>query len=511
MLAALACAFPTDESRGVFVTIDAPTGVLVRGDSIVLVAHAWQRDADGRQLPLEAVSFHWFSPESSVVAVHDRHDRSAVVFGLNTGTADVFAAPLDYQSAEAGLLALRVTNTVEIDSVVPDTVRYGQQLTLYGTGLGLISRVLLGGAKLVPDTASFVGDSLGTGRERFWVPYPASSDQAIAIAQEGFSSPAADSTFVIPRDVYDSPDGGAPPEIRLDSSPGPESPVLFSNPALASIGASTRTLHFIREDTARALTFVVTSYAADQLPFVAVLSSQPWSLIQPGPASWASGIEHQFCKTVQVTTPEVAQSFLPFTSVQALAAAPGRDIYLNVFETQNVAGRFGIQVLDGYRTTDPLIPADRFEENDECVSADARFADPATRIDAFPFADTLTLDTPFDVDWIRFKVPVEGSDTAPRVVTIRTRARPFGAADSSDLDLALYRVSDMVLGFDEVTSLSSSDQPGSSEALVSELSPGEEYYLLVLDGAGVATRYSLCIGEGVTCTLPAVEVQKGSR
>jgi hypothetical protein len=46
---------------------------------------------------------------------------------------------------------------------------------------------------------------------------------------------------------------------------------------------------------------------------------------------------------------------------------------------------------------------------------------------------------------------------------------------------------------------------------VSELSPDEEYYLLVLDGAGVTTRYSLCIGEGVTCALPAVEVQKGSR
>jgi NADH dehydrogenase len=73
-----------------------------------------------------------------------RGDRSAAVFGLNTGTADVVAVPLDYQSAEAGVQPLRVANSVEIDSVVPGTVRYGQQLTLYGTGLGRVSRVLLG-------------------------------------------------------------------------------------------------------------------------------------------------------------------------------------------------------------------------------------------------------------------------------------------------------------------------------------------------------------------------------
>lgn len=509
LLAALTCAFPTDESHGVFVTIDAPTGVLVRGDSIVLVAYAWQRDAAGRQLPLEGVSFHWFSPESSVVAVHDRHDKSAAVFGLNIGTADVFAVPLDYESAEAGFQALRVANTVDIDSVVPDTVRYGQQLTLYGTGLGRVSRVLLGEADLLPDTASFVGDPLGQGRQRYWVPYPARSDLVVAVAQEGFSAPAADTTVVIPRDVYDPPEGAAPAEIRLDLEPGSASGVLFSNPALAltGLGDNARTLHFVRQDTTRAVTFVVTTSAAVLAPFVAVLSSQPWSAIQPGPESWASGIEHHFCKTLPVSTPDVGQEFLPFTSVQALTGAPGPDIYLNVFGEQNLAGRFGIQVLDGYRATDPRIAADRFEENDECAAADARFADPATRINAFPFADTLTMDTPFDVDWIRFKVPVEGSDTARRVVTIRTRARPFGAADSSDLDLSLYRASDMIFGLDEATALASSDQPGSSEALVSELSPDEEYYLLVLDGAGVATRYALCIGDGVTCALPATEVQ----
>jgi hypothetical protein len=475
--------------------------VLVRGDSIVLVAHAWQGDATGGRLALEGVSFRWFSPESSVVAVHDRGDRSAVVFGLNTGTADVVAVPLDYQAAEAGVQALRVANTVEIDSVVPDTVRYGQQLTLYGTGLGRVSRVLLGEADLLPDTASFVGDSLGEGRQRFWVPYPARSDLVVAVAQEGFSAPAADTTVVIPRDVYDPAEGAAPAEIRLESEPGSASGILFSNPALALTGEgdNTRTLHFIREDTTRAVTFVVTTSAAVLAPFVAVLSPRPLERLQDV-ASWASGIAHQVCNSMPVTIPDVPQAVRPFTSVQALAYAPSRDLYLSVVGNQNLAGRFGVQVLDGYRTVDPRIPPDRFEENDYCVAADTRFADPATRIDGFPFADTLTLDTPYDVDWIRFKVPLVGSDTARRAVTVRAQARPFGAADSSDLNLSLYRVVDFLEGTDSV--LAASDQPGSTEALVSELTPGEEYYLLVLDGAGVATRYALCIDEGAVCALP---------
>ena len=452
-------------------TIDAPSGVLVRGDSIVLVAHAWQGDAAGGRLALEGVSFRWFSPESSVVAVHDRGDRSAAVFGLNTGTADVVAVPLDYQSAEAGVQALRVANTVEIDSVVPGTVLYGQQLTVYGTGLGRVSRVLLGEADLLPDTASFVGDSLGEGRQRFWVPYPARSDLVVAVAQEG---------FVGPRRGYHGRDparrlrraggrGTSRDPAGVGARFGIRHSILEPTLALTGQGDNTRTLHFIREDTTRAVTFVVTTSAAVLAPFAAVLSSRPLQRLQDV-ASWASGIAHQFCKSMPVTIPDLPQAVRPFTSVQALAYAPGRDLYLSVVGDQNLAGRFGVQVLDGYRAADPRIPPDRFEENDECVAADTRFADPATRIDAFPFADTLSLDTPYDVDWIRFKVPFVGSDTTPRVVTARTQALLFGAADSSDLNLSLYRAVDFLEGTDSV--LAAADQPGSTEALVSELDPG---------------------------------------
>lgn len=505
LLAALTCAFPSDEGGGVFVTIDAPSDVLVRGDSVVLVARAWRRNDAGQQEQVGGVSFHWFSPESAVVAVHDRHDRSAAIFGLNTGSANVFAVPVDYEGADAGLRSLRVANSVEIDSVVPDTVSYGQQVTIYATGLGRVSRVLLGEANLLPDSASFLGDPLGAGQERFWVPYPARSDLVLAVAQEGFSAPAAETTVVIRHDVFDRP-GAAPAEVRLPSAAGPDS-VLFENPALALTGTgdNTRTIHFIREDTARAVTFVVTTAPDVLVPFDVILAIQPWTGILPDDETWATGVEQQFCKQFLAPTPSVAQAFLPYTSVQALTFTPGRDIYLSVVGRPNQAGRFAVQVLDGYRLSDPRISPDRFEENDECLAADQRFADPATRIETFPFADTLTLDNPFDVDWLRFRVPVLGTDTARRVITIRTESRPFGAADSSNLNISLYRAIDFIEGLD--APLAQSDQPGSSEAVTSELIPGQEYYLLVLDGAGVPTRYSLCMGEGASCTFPVATIR----
>ena len=61
-------------------------------------------------------------------------------------------------------------------------------------------------------------------------------------------------------------------------------------------------------------------------------------------------------------------------------------------------GRYGITVRDGYLTADPRIPADRLEENDYCDAADTSPVE-------LPFADTLTIDNPYEVDWIKLDAP----------------------------------------------------------------------------------------------------------
>jgi hypothetical protein len=144
----LTCSFPTDDSPDLSVTIDAPSTVLVRGDSLLVVAHAWQGDP-GTGPRIGGVSYAWNS-DSAVAVVSDRADGSAWIHGIDTGTTDVVATLRDYEDAEAGVLPLRVTNTVTVDRVEPDTVHYGQQITVHGTGLGRLTRVTLGEVNLIP-------------------------------------------------------------------------------------------------------------------------------------------------------------------------------------------------------------------------------------------------------------------------------------------------------------------------------------------------------------------------
>ena len=84
------------------------------------------------------------------------------------------------------------------------------------------------------------------------------------------------------------------------------------------------------------------------------------------------------------------------------------------------------------------------------------------------------------------------------LVTVRTGAQPFGAADSSDLGVALVSLASL---FEDAWT-AETHVPGSNERLQVELAAGD-YYLAVADEAGVATRYGLCIAVGNDCTLPA--------
>jgi hypothetical protein len=170
-------------------------------------------------------------------------------------------------------------------------------------------------------------------------------------------------------------------------------------------------------------------------------------------------------------------------------------------------GRYSLTVHDGYIGSDPRIQPDRFEENDYCLAADANFQDPARRIDlGTAFADTLTIDEPYEVDWFRFTVPP--AEDEGQLLSIRTAARPFGAADSSDVGLVLFRVDSLETFLDTLTSVDAeSHAAGSDEELVADVTPGD-YYLIVMDEAGVPTRYSLCMAIGNTCALPASDVRR---
>ena len=111
------------------------------------------------------------------------------------------------------------------------------------------------------------------------------------------------------------------------------------------------------------------------------------------------------------------------------------------------------------------------------------------------FSDTLTIDNPHDVDWIRFRVP----GLIPQPVTFQTA--PRGAVDPNrpgDVDLYVVRVP--VAG-SPLNVRGSSRAEGSTEAMTLVLDPGD-YYMVVTDFAGTPTRYSLCAAVGASCSLP---------
>jgi hypothetical protein len=399
-----------------------------------------------------------------------------------------------------------VANSLEIDSVRPSTVKFGEKLRVYGVGTGQLSRADLGGTPLIVDTASLQGDRQLLGSIQFWVPPPAQTAQLVGIGL-GFSR-SPEIIVVDTVDLYE-PNDTAPSFISLDGPPQiPSLGVLFFNPALALEPVSRADLsggrqdwyHFQRSDTTQALTLVFRAdagsfpYFSDTLLFCdAANAGRPECgggtgfFVDPAEQTWVMGPFRQICNNVFFGYSELPSD----SSVLALKTLPSRTIQLLAFYNQ--PGRSSVTVLQGYRTSDPRIGPDRFEENDLwCKYADANYARIPIDIarGGGSFSDTLTIDNPHDLDWYKFHLLGGAADS----VTISMISRPFpGDIDRTDIDLYLLDSATFnVQGF--------SFFPGSTESFTLLLNPGA-YYLLAQDWAGVATRYSLCITVGGACTL----------
>ena len=208
-----------------------------------------------------------------------------------------------------------------------------------------------------------------------------------------------------------------------------------------------------------------------------------------GPTQWRLGPGMYDCKGYELRLPVAPSDSV----VIALGRLPAGSVDLVSAYVQQ--GRYAMVVLEGYHAA-PGIAPDRFEENDLCIFADENFAVPETRIDlATPFVDVLSIDAPQEIDWLRFRVP----GAVPMQVTVRSESRPTGPRDESDIDLYVLRVPDATRGLDYVGGDAGS---GSAAAATMTLDPGD-YYLVVVDSAGVPTPYALCIAAGADCALPA--------
>jgi hypothetical protein len=490
----LACAGPTDLSPSVWVTIASPSPVLLRGTQTQLQARVWRPGASGDSIEMHNVTLLWSSEDPQIATVEQGGTGRGRVTGVNSGIVQIRAIAPGYENAAPAVLPLRIANPLEIDSISPDTVRYGERVTMFGIGVGDLFFVGLGSGFLINDSLSIGGDRKGLSYQSFWVPWPAQSGNIFA-AGSGQLVAAADTTIVLPWDLYE-PNELSPTEIDLEgAAPFPAIPVVrFFNPALAfedmrqfpfgldwyRLRATNRDAPYTIIFDAAALGGAHTTYLTDR-----VRPAGPTDTTE-----WRVGSGEYTCKGYHFRPQQAVSDSV----IVALGRLPASAVDFVSGYVQE--GRYLMAIVQGYVTADPRLAPDPFEENDLCIFADENFAAVPTRGDlgAKPLAENLTIDNAHDIDWIRFRVP----GVVAQPVAIRTAAQPFGIVDRSDIDLYVLTVPTPTQGLN----LAGLDTArGSANSLNLLLSPGD-YYLAVVDSAGMPTRYGLCVAVGTSCTVP---------
>ncbi|MGH7547065.1 MAG: Ig-like domain-containing protein [Gemmatimonadales bacterium] len=492
------CVFPTERDDAVHVSIE-PLPVLIRGTDIFATARAWQILAAGDSQQLANVSFVWSSNDPLTATV----DGDGHIVGIKSGTTMIRARAANFDKRSvAGAIALRVSAPLEIDSVRPQTVLYGQTVTVYGVGVDSLFQLSLGEGVLIPYFFTNTRNAAGYAQNTLWVPPPARTDSLFFIGNGvfGFSK---DTVRVIRRDFYE-PNEVSPDLIDLETSrPFPGTFLnflLFLNPALAFEQLPRDVVqgadwYRLSQTTQRDLTIVVNSdvpgtfqtFLTDSLGFR--LSDSTYFI---GQDSWTFGPQSHACHGAAFDPKEAPAE----STVVALKDFPAGALDAIAVYTQ--PGRYALSVAEGYAVTGKGIVRDSHEEDDYCNAADAK-------PEVLPFRDTLTIDNPHDVDWFRFSFP--GGLQSLRV---RTEALSSAAADSNDIDLYVLNVPSP--GDPTVNPVATSARAGSSEDVQLVTLPAGDYYAVVVDFAGIPTRYSLCIGLGTSCNSsfpapPAADLQ----
>ncbi|HEV2291966.1 MAG TPA: PPC domain-containing protein [Gemmatimonadales bacterium] len=496
------CTAPTDTSADYFVTISGTSPLLYRGTVKYLAATVWHRvGADSVQVPNAVVS--WYAFPDSVATVLPLPGGYAQVTGVNRGTIEVGADAPAFGNAGTGYLSMRVADPVELDSVRPDTISWGGRITLYGVRVGSPNdvSVRINGTDLIPDPLSLVGSDSGIASMSYFVPPGVDTGQVVVT---GFGLIAQGDTIrVAQHDLYE-PNDTAPATIDLDApGPYPAHPeVSLYDPALAfeqpgpTDSITTDWYRFTTVATARPWTLVL--YSAG-IPHRALFSAAPATLTGGVPQVLAGGFGVDFDRGNLLSRcrgQDVEFGFGNYADSIALSVQSLPTGAIDLLEYTSNGGTYGLAAYAGYRAPaptiagEPPIAPDRFEDNDFCEQADSNFNDPARRIDlgVRNFSDTLTIDTPFEVDWYRFRVQATES------VTVATAALTALGYPDADIDVYLYRADNLAL--------MGSSTGGTASEVVSQQLSANDYYVVVVDAGGEPTEYGLCIVAAAACTPP---------
>lgn len=480
------CVFPTERDSAVHVSL-TPVSILFRGADTVVSAQAWQMIGATDSQPIPNVVFVWTSSDPSVATV----DAAGHVVGVNSGTVIITAAAANFgKQALAASNTLRVTAPLEIDSVRPKTVQYGEILSIYGVSVDSIFSASLRGAALIHVPFGDTVFPSGTARSRWWVPPPARTDSLFFLGITGSNGVLGyvhdDMTTVIEQDLYE-PNDTVARLIDLDGPPPfAEFPtIVFTNPALAFEAIARPAIvgsdwYRLRQASARDLTVILTAPPIAGTFFMYLTDSLAWNgtKFTSGPNSWSVGPRSHNCHG-KAWAPSEAFGDSTIVAFKNLPAGN-----LHAIAGYTLPGRYGLTVIAGYQSE---LPPDAHEDDNSCNAADLR----GTK--TLPFRDTLNIGNPHDIDWIRFSV---GGGT----IRFQLHALAGVHPDSlKDIDLYVIKVPNPA---DAAVQIMLADTANGSDVNVStgSLSPGN-YYLVLLDYAGTATRYEVCVAV-TSCPTP---------
>ena len=478
-----ACVYPAERDADVHVTL-TPLHILLRGGDTVATARAWQMMGTNDSAPISNVVFTWTSSDPGIATV----DASGRVVGVNSGVVVITAAAANYdRESRAASETLRVSAPLEIDSIRPKTVQYGQMVAIYGVGVDSIFSATLSGAPLIPVPYSDTVYAGGTARSRWWVPPPARTDSLFFLGISGgngiFGYVHGDTTNVLERDLYEPNDTNFQ-LLDLDAPPPfPQYPALvFYNPALAFevLGRTQKSgadWYRLKQAEQRDVTVILSAPDIAGTFVTYLTDSLGWSSAGQkfviGHDSWTFGPGIHACHGLPFTPSEaIADSTV--VAFKALRAGT-----LDALAVYAKAGRYGLGIIAGYQSE---LPADAHEDDNSCNAADLR------GVAATPFRDTLTIENPHDMDWIRFHYTNPGLGYTAQ---IRMHAFTGIHPDSlKDLDLYVFAVPNPG---DVALQLQAADtSAGSDVNLRPNLATGD-YYLAVVDYAGTATTYEVCV------------------
>jgi hypothetical protein len=472
----LGCVLPTDRSSGLRVELLETLPTLLLKDSLRLSARVV--DSGGAEIPHAAVAFASSNPTVFIVAP----DGTLRAVGVGTATLSVTA--VGFAEATAFTQLLRVRGKLEVDSIRPLAVRFGDSIEIFGVGLDPDSLFSISIGGVDAEASAFVPqDPDRPEREamlRVWVPPPAPRRSAMTLLGFAGGIVLFDTIDVTQRDLFEPndtvprnlgnlADGFRNPALALEArireanDPAadrePADWFTFDNPVTQD-----RTVVFVSEGGLGQAFGVVLADSLEWSP-----AAQDYAV---GPASWAVGIRTYLCGGLGLTrngAPVGIEEVLFPLSILAIRGLPaGRYHVLVPYVPFGTPTRYEMLVLNQYTS---VLPPDAAEENDYC--------DVAT-----PYVPTgsvtanLTVDNPHDIDWFRFTIP----GPVGRAVSVTVTAQ------NADADLDLYLVRD--LRPDSLVLEALGSEPGTVDSVGALLMPGD-YFLIVVDFQGQPTAYTL--------------------